>query len=195
MREVGPFALASVPTHLKRLARHADVATLRSHCCAVFSSGGPLPAETAHAIARVLGRAPLEVLGSTETGGVAWRAQEPSAEESLWAPFTAVRLARDPRSGVARVRSPFVSVDEGGDGFAMGDRVALDPDGRFRLEGVPEGPGKFYVWHDRAGKPLIMDLDMPATDALELELALTKRRIPNHRNKNGKSYRNERRRY
>ena len=68
IREVGPFALASVPTHLKRLARHADVATLRSHCRAVYSSGGPLPAATAHAVAGVLGHAPLEVFGSTETG-------------------------------------------------------------------------------------------------------------------------------
>jgi acyl-coenzyme A synthetase/AMP-(fatty) acid ligase len=135
MREVGDCALASVPTHLKRLARHAEVSTLRGYCRAVFSSGGPLSTETAHRIARALGRAPLEVLGSTETGGIAWRAQEPGAGESPWKPFPAVRVTRDRHSGVARVSSPVVSVDEGGEGFATGDRIALRPDGCFELEG------------------------------------------------------------
>jgi plastocyanin len=73
--------------------------------------------------------------------------------------------------------------------------VKAGSDGRFRLEGMPDGPGKFYVWHERAGKPLIMDIQLPAADDLALELSLTKRRIPNHRNKHGKSYRDERRRY
>ncbi len=135
MRDAGPFALASVPTHLKRLARHGDLAEVRSLCRGVFSSGGPLAADTAHAIAGVLGAAPVEVLGSTETGGIAWRSQEPGAGESLWTPFPSVRIACDARSGVARVDSPFVSADEGEEGFASGDRIEVLGDGRFRLAG------------------------------------------------------------
>jgi acyl-CoA synthetase (AMP-forming)/AMP-acid ligase II len=135
MRGVEKCVLASVPTHLKRLARQGEVATLRGRCCAVFSSGGPLSTETAHRIARVLGRPPLEVLGSTETGGIAWRAQEPGRKESLWTPFSAVRVTRDLRSSVMRVSSPFVSVDETGEGFATGDGISLRPNGCFQLEG------------------------------------------------------------
>lgn len=135
MREAGAFVLASVPTHLKRLARHSDVSELRGHCRGVFSSGGPLATDTASAVAGVLGAAPVEVLGSTETGGVAWRTQEPGADESFWTPFPSVRITRDGQTGAARVDSPFVSVDEGGGGFATGDRIEVQADGRFRLAG------------------------------------------------------------
>jgi acyl-CoA synthetase (AMP-forming)/AMP-acid ligase II len=135
MRESGAWALASVPAHLKRLAHHDHLGAARAGCRAVFSSGGPLPADTAHRVAEVLGRAPLEVLGSTETGGVAWRRQELGQPESAWTPMPGVSITRDPDSGVARVRSAFVSLDEDGQGFAMGDRIALEDGGCFRLEG------------------------------------------------------------
>ena len=135
MRGAGPCVLVSVPTHLKRFARHGDAASLRDPCRIVFSSGGPLPAETAHAVADVLGQAPVEVLGSTETGGIGWRTQEPAREVSPWTPFAGVRVTRDGDSGVARVSSPFVSADESGAGFTTGDRITLHPDGSFQLEG------------------------------------------------------------
>jgi len=135
MRESGRCVLASVPTHLRRLARYAGARDLAGVCHAVFSSGGPLPADTAHGIAQALGRPPIEVLGSTETGGIAWRAQEPAAGESLWTPFSAVRVRCDSHTRMLRVSSPFVSVDAGVEGFATGDRIVLEPDERFRLEG------------------------------------------------------------
>jgi acyl-coenzyme A synthetase/AMP-(fatty) acid ligase len=135
MRELGDCVLASVPTTLRRLGRHASVSTLRGVCRTVFSSGGPLPRETAHEIAGLLGHAPLEVLGSTETGGIAWRAQEPDASEPPWTPFSGVAVSSDAELGVLRVRSPFVSIDGGDEGFATNDRVELLPDGRFSLRG------------------------------------------------------------
>jgi acyl-CoA synthetase (AMP-forming)/AMP-acid ligase II len=135
MREAGQCALASVPTHLRRLARRGDLAGLRGRCHAVFSSGGILPGETARRVEAALGRPPLEVLGSTETGGIAWRRQDAGREESPWTPLPRVEIGADPHSGSARVRSPFVSTDHDGGGFATGDRIALAGDGRFRLEG------------------------------------------------------------
>ncbi len=134
-RQEGDFALVSVPAHLKRLGGHVAMASVRDGCRAVFSSGGPLSAETAHRIARVLGRAPIEVLGSTETGGFAWRTQEPADTESLWTPFPGIGVTRDPETEVARVWSPFASPDESGHGVATGDRIDLRPDGRFQLKG------------------------------------------------------------
>jgi acyl-CoA synthetase (AMP-forming)/AMP-acid ligase II len=134
-RQEGEFAIVSVPAHLKRLGGHLAMASVRDGCRAVFSSGGPLPAETAHRIARLLGSTPIEVLGSTETGGFAWRTQEPARTESLWTLFPGVGLTRDPETEVARVCSPFASPDEPGNGVATGDRIDLRPDGRFQLKG------------------------------------------------------------
>lgn len=135
MREAGSCVLASVPTHLRRLARRGDLAGLRGRCRAVFSSGGLLPRETARRVEEALGRAPLEVLGSTETGGIAWRRQRAGGAESLWTPLPRVEVTADPDTASARVRSPFVSTDHDGAGFATGDRIALAGEGRFRLEG------------------------------------------------------------
>jgi len=135
MREAGRSVLASVPTHLRRLARSDHFAALRGGCRAVFSSGGLLEGATAQRVAAALGAAPLEVLGSTETGGVAWRQQQAEMGEGLWTPLPAVTVTRDTQTGVARVRSPFVSVEVDGRGFATGDLIGLEEGGRFRLEG------------------------------------------------------------
>jgi acyl-CoA synthetase (AMP-forming)/AMP-acid ligase II len=135
LRATQSWLLAGVPTHLRRFARQMEGEALGRSCRVVFSSGGPLDGETAHRIARGLGRPPLEVLGSSETGGIAWRSQDPIAQESLWTPFPSVEVARDATSGSLRVRSPFVSVDAGGAGFATGDLISLRADGRFTLEG------------------------------------------------------------
>jgi acyl-coenzyme A synthetase/AMP-(fatty) acid ligase/3-hydroxymyristoyl/3-hydroxydecanoyl-(acyl carrier protein) dehydratase len=135
MREVGDCVLASVPTHLRRFVRHAHASTLRAVCRVVFSSGGPLAPGLAHDIAGALGAPPIEVLGSTETGGIAWRTQQLGVEECGWMPFNAVRVSCDDDDNLLRVRSPFVSVDSGEEGFATGDRISIRSDGRFDLEG------------------------------------------------------------
>ncbi|MBW2493462.1 MAG: acyl-CoA synthetase [Deltaproteobacteria bacterium] len=135
MREAGNCVLASVPTHLKRLVRHAQLPDLRGACRAIFSSGGPLAAGLAHDVAGALGAPPIEVLGSTETGGIAWRSQRPERTECSWTPFSAVRVACDGDDKLLRVHSPFVSVDSDERGFATGDRISLHADGSFALEG------------------------------------------------------------
>ncbi|MDR3500933.1 MAG: AMP-binding protein [Parvibaculum sp.] len=118
-------ALISSPAHLGRIPIGVDF----SHCPSlVFSSGGPLSFDAARSANAALGSYPVEVLGSTETGGVAWRRQEmPGA---LWTPLPQVDIAPD-SEGALTVRSPFT----GGDGFlAMGDQMELEPDGRFTLK-------------------------------------------------------------
>lgn len=130
----GEGCLASVPAHLRRLAQDKAGRALRGRLRMIFSSGGLLPAETASAVERTLHEVPVEVFGSTETGGVAWRRQPRGSRDPAWTPLPAVTVERDP-SGVARVRSPFVSADSGEAGFAMGDRIEQLPDGRFRLGG------------------------------------------------------------
>jgi len=135
MLETDRCVLASVPTTLKRLARHLRTPLLEGRCRAVFSSGGPLATDTAHEIASQIGTIPLEVLGSTETGGIGWRRQAPGASASPWESFPSVRVTRDEGTGLLRVRSPFVSVPSEMEGFATGDRISLIDERRFVLEG------------------------------------------------------------
>ncbi|MDR7332783.1 AMP-binding protein [Roseateles asaccharophilus] len=66
--------LIASPAHLSRLPllAHANVDQ-------VFSSGAPLPDAAVPDCLRVFGQAPIEVYGSSETGGVAWRQRNPRA--------------------------------------------------------------------------------------------------------------------
>lgn len=70
--------------------------------------------------------------------------------------------------------------------------AAIDSDGRFSLSDLPPGEGKLYFWHERAS-PLITQLVLPLIEPQEFELALTKRKVPKHKNKFGKTYRRNRR--
>jgi acyl-coenzyme A synthetase/AMP-(fatty) acid ligase len=138
IEEAGDALLASTPAHLSRIA---GLERVRGACREVTSSGGPLDAETADRVHAALGRAPLEIFGSTETGGVAWRRQEPGPDRLRWTPLRGVRVLRvaeGPENGHLRVASPFVSAGaESGDtsAFTMGDLAEVGADGRFALAG------------------------------------------------------------
>ena len=63
------------PAHLKRLDQQSPwdgIAELK----AIFSSGGALPESAAQQILSGGGQAVIEVYGSSETGGIAWRRQD-----------------------------------------------------------------------------------------------------------------------
>ena len=135
MQASGDAALASTPAHLRRLP---GLAAAREACRVVWSSGAPLPPETADAVRAALGAAPIEIFGSTETGGVAWRRQQPGAAGLRWTPLPGVRVGvvRDgPSAGCLTVASPFVSAEAGEAGFAMGDLGSIDEDGTFEVLG------------------------------------------------------------
>ena len=68
----------------------------------------------------------------------------------------------------------------------------VDSDGKFTLENLPPGEGKLYFWHERS-RPLVNELVLPLTEPLNFELALTKRKVPSHKNKFGKTYKRDRR--
>lgn len=140
MRESGGFALATTPVHLRRMRSDSELASLRPGVRAVFSSGGPLEDEVARGVAAELGQAPIEIFGSSETGGVAWRQQSLSGDSAPWLPFADVVLAREPDAQRLIVRSPYVSQGSAAregepQELVMGDRVELAADGTFRLLG------------------------------------------------------------
>jgi acyl-coenzyme A synthetase/AMP-(fatty) acid ligase len=116
--------IVSSPAHLSRIP---DGLSLPHRPDFVFSSGGPLSLDASRAAFAKLGRYPTEVLGSTETGGVAWRTQEQPG--SLWTPLPGAEIKAD-EEGVLAVRSPFTGAR---DFVTMSDQVALAPDGRFSL--------------------------------------------------------------
>jgi acyl-CoA synthetase (AMP-forming)/AMP-acid ligase II len=135
MLESEHAVLVTTPVHLRRMAAAEGLAQVAPVCRALFSSGGPLEAETAASVARQLGAAPLEILGSTETGGVAVRERSQSGD--LFRPLPGVRIALEPADDGLVVTSPFVSVGlathTGERRFRMGDRARLEPDGSFQL--------------------------------------------------------------
>ena len=71
---------------------------------AIFSSGAPLDAATAAAVTALAGIPVTEVLGSSETGGIAWR---DSGGDGAWTPFPGVAVAADPDDETMLLRSPF----------------------------------------------------------------------------------------
>lgn len=66
--------LIASPAHLSRLPL-----VVQGGVDQLFSSGAPLPDTALPDCLRVFGRAPIEVYGSSETGGVAWRQRNPGA--------------------------------------------------------------------------------------------------------------------
>src|SRR5690606_2318610 len=68
-----PAVLVTSPAHLKRIPDAVDYRQARARLRAVFSSGGALSAQASLGAAERLGQAPIEILGSSETGGIASR--------------------------------------------------------------------------------------------------------------------------
>lgn len=110
------------PAHLTRIP--PGISSARP--AFVLSSGQALPLAGALEADQLFGAPPVEILGSTETGGVAIRQRRDDAEP--WTPLGGVTLNLD-AEGVLNVGSPFA----GGEPQRMGDRAEILPDGRFRL--------------------------------------------------------------
>lgn len=96
--------LVSTPAHLKRLPETPAWALASKRLRAVFSSGGPLQPDDALESRRLLGRSPIEVYGSSETGGIAWRQRE-TAQDEKWTPLPNIKWRIDSAEGVLEIRS------------------------------------------------------------------------------------------
>ncbi len=122
--------LVSSPSHLTRFPQLMELSDWKPKPRMLFSSGGPLPAETASTYRQELGDSPMEIFGSTETGGVAWRQRHGSPDEDAWTPLPGVCVNRDTDSALL-LDSPFLSHQN----WRMDDAISLLSDGRFRLNG------------------------------------------------------------
>ena len=131
MRAAWKVFFVTTPSFLKRFCAYAEQYDVPKNCVEITTSGALLDAATSAAAKRVFGVAPLEIFGSTETGGVAWRRQGESAVPYDWTVFDPVKVKVD-AEGRLVVRSPFSFQRN----FVMGDGVELAPDRRhFKLLG------------------------------------------------------------
>ena len=124
-REHPAFAWVASPALLKRMGDNLDWPAL-SAVRRVFSSGGALPPEAAQSLQQRLQQWPTEILGSSETGGIAWR-----QGESLWQPFAGVELSQD-SDGALLIASPYLPA---GHVEHSADAARIAADGRFELLG------------------------------------------------------------
>ena len=129
-------AVISSPAFLTRVLNFDASFPPRQTLAAIFSSGAPLPADAAEQAYAGLGLPVTEVYGSTETGGIAWRAHAPGAGQGSWQPFPPVRTetrssAEDPRPHLW-VRSPWTWER---DWVETGDLAEHGDDGHFKLLG------------------------------------------------------------
>ncbi|MFJ2361123.1 AMP-binding protein [Pseudomonas fluorescens] len=124
-REHPAFAWVASPALLKRMGDNLDWPAL-SAVRRVFSSGGALPADAAQSLQQRLHQWPTEILGSSETGGIAWR-----QGASLWQPFAGVELSQD-SDGALLIASPYLPA---GHVEHTADAARIAADGRFELLG------------------------------------------------------------
>lgn len=137
-------ALVSSPTLLSRLPIEAPTAAARVG--QVFSSGAPLSDAAVRDALRVFGRAPIELYGSTETGGVAWRQRDPCAA-AVWQALPGVQWRLD--DGRLAVKSPHLpsadwthsadlatAVDRGFELSGRADQLVKIAEKRVSLQGL-----------------------------------------------------------
>lgn len=125
---LNPSLLVSSPALLARLPELIELDKLRPWPRMIFSSGGPLPRATALLFA-TSGGTPIEVYGSTETGGIAWRCQQ--QDDDSWIPLPDVRI-NSTRNGALSISSHFLGTTSS---HVTADAAEILENGRFRLLG------------------------------------------------------------
>ena len=120
--------IASSPAFLKRLSAETDKAIGFKCSPIIYSSGGPLPEEVARKASELTGYWTMEIYGSTETGGIAYRQ---SKNGPVWKPFEVCKMSLV-ENGCLNIKSSYILEQ---DGFTTGDLAELYDDGRFLLKG------------------------------------------------------------
>ncbi len=152
----GAVLWVSSPAQLKRLDPDIVGTTAPTALKCITSSGGLLEKPAADLVSRWLGQPAIEVYGSTESGGIAWRQQSPSSTENPWQPLPGVSV-RTIEENALLVQSPWIDVtadacnadsaevplettagrpvEHTNEWFTMGDAAEIRPDGSFFLKG------------------------------------------------------------
>ncbi|QFU24825.1 AMP-binding protein [Shewanella eurypsychrophilus] len=124
------LCLISSPAQLSRLPEALDHEQMMRSPSLVFSSGGPLSFEAAQGITHCYGHPPIEVFGSTETGGIAYRRQ--TQTDQPWQAFSNIQISQDPKDGALTLQSPYLEDDNW---LRCEDKIELIEPGIFHLAG------------------------------------------------------------
>ena len=120
--------IETTPSFIEALAKYRDIFFFPRNCIGVTTSGGLLKKEFSESALAMWGRTPMEIFGSTESGGIAVRNQSKSQE---WEVFERVEVGLDDR-GCINAKSPYAC----GGFFQLNDMVELLEGGRkFLLRG------------------------------------------------------------
>ncbi len=122
------YMIITVPAFLKRSVEVETKENLNLKSPWIFTSGGALLPEIAKKTAEIFGFWPVEVYGSTETSGIAYRQSKDGIE---WTPFDNANISKN-SEGCLVVKSPYIKDPEG---FETGDIADILDDGRFILKG------------------------------------------------------------
>ena len=122
------YVIITVPAFLKRAVEMERSSGLNLPSPWIFASGGVLSFETAQKTGEVFGFWPVEVYGSTETSGIAWRQ---SANGPEWTVFDNAQISQN-GDGCLIIRSPYIKDPAG---LETADVVEILEDGRFLLKG------------------------------------------------------------
>lgn len=121
------YIIISTPAFLKRTCDFEEKLNMQDTF--IFTSGGAVGEELAQKTENVFGFCPLEVYGSTETSGIAYRQQ--NKDKLFWTPFDNAKIWLGD-DGCLRIISPYI---KNPDGFATADLAEIQDDGRFLLKG------------------------------------------------------------
>ena len=121
------YVLIATPAFLKRTVEVEDKLNMKNVW--IFTSGGAVSPELSVQTEKVFGFCPLEVYGSTETSGIAYRQQ--NKDKLVWTPFDNAKIWLGD-DGCLRIISPYIKNPEG---FATADLAEIFEDGRFLLNG------------------------------------------------------------
>ena len=137
----GDCVIVSSPAFLSRIADYTELPR-SSRVKAVFSSGAPLSDTAARDLKERWGRAAIEVYGSTETGGIGWRAWSGPEGRALWRPIQGAEVELREEAAGSRLWVKSGCTWEGG-WSPSGDLAGLHPDGCFELLGRADDVVKF----------------------------------------------------
>lgn len=123
------YMIIATPAFLKRTVEIEEKLPLKERDAWIFTSGGACSPELAVSTEKLFGFCPLEVYGSTETSGIAYRQQ--NKDGLKFTPFDNAKLWLG-EDGCLRIISPYIKDPAG---FATADLAEFFEDGRFLLKG------------------------------------------------------------
>ena len=121
------YILIATPAFLKRTVEVEDHLNMKNIW--IFSSGGAVSEQLAKDCGKLFNFYPLEVYGSTETSGIAYRQQD--KDGLVWTPFDNAKIWLGD-DGCLRIISPYIKDPEG---FATADLAEMLDGGKFLLKG------------------------------------------------------------